>query len=450
MTTLETLDGRLLQAQRPAGAVYGSPGGFLPSVFPPMWSDGERLGPHSHLRNFETIYRSQPVVAAVVDKLARRIASLPFDNYRLSPDGAREIVEGDSLDTLIDRPMPRCGSSHLLAHIAQSLLIHGNAVVAKVRTSPDLPPDMLWPLDWARLNAYGQLGGTIEWWSTSQFEYQERYIAAEDTIHFAWPSPCGGEIGVSPLEKLGVTVKLDDAVQRHQQAMFDNGVRPSLAVALKSDNVKKEQLDFARERVEAMHRGASNSGRTFFMGANVEVQPLSLNPVEVALIDQRKLNREEVGMVYDLAGPLMNDLEHGTYSNVEELLRSLYRDVIPPWTTLIEQTFNTQLLAVEPAWIDQFLAFDFTEKLKGDPVELATSLKLQVEAGLITRNEARRILNMPPVTDIEADRLTYNANNQAPIDFHRNTEVLVNAASGKEVNPPAAALNSPPPGVNGR
>jgi phage portal protein BeeE len=57
-------------------------------------------------------------------------------------------------------------------------------------------------------------------------------------------------------------------------------------------------------------------------------------------------------MVYDLAGPLMNDLTHGTYSNVEEL-KGLYRDVVPPWTTLIVDTFQAQLL--DPSrrgWID--------------------------------------------------------------------------------------------------
>jgi hypothetical protein len=36
-----------------------------------------------------------------------------------------------------------------------------------------------------------------------------------------------------------------------------------------------------------MHKGPDNSGRTFFMGANVKLQPLSLSPVEAALIEQR-------------------------------------------------------------------------------------------------------------------------------------------------------------------
>src|SRR3954451_3026741 len=104
-----------------------------------------------------------------------------------------------------------------------------------------------------------------------------------------------------------------------------------------------------------MHKGVDNGGKTLFMGANVKIQPLSMSPVEAALIDQRRLNLEEIGRVYDLAGPVMNDLTHGTYSNVAELLIALSRDVLPVWLTLIEQTFQAQLLDPEPAWLDRFV-----------------------------------------------------------------------------------------------
>lgn len=411
MTTLQTADGRMLRAQRPAGA---SIGGLFPTQFPPLWSSGETAD-GGVLRSFEGIYRSQPVLAGAVDKLARRIATLPLAAYQGQPDGTRTATVGDSLDTLIRRPMPRRTTVHLIAHIAQSLLIHGNAVVAKVRTDRDLPPDMLWPLNWPQLNAYGEIGGTIEWWSTAQFGAVERFIRAEDTVHFAWSGPDGGEIGVSPLEKLGVTVRIEDAAQRHQTGMFANGARPSLAIALEQTNPKREALDYARERVEALHGGADNAGRTFFMGANVKLQPLSLSPVEVELIQQRKLDREEIGMVYDLGGPLMGDFEHGTFSNVAELLRSLYRDIVPPWTELIVQTLQAQLIDLEPAWLDRFVRFDFSDKLKGDPGEQAQVDRSDVEGGIRTRDEARAGRGLPPKGGM-ADELTANVNNQRPID----------------------------------
>jgi HK97 family phage portal protein len=414
VTTLQTADGRLLRAQRPAGAGITN-GGFFPQSFPPLWSNGERAEDDAWLRSYEAIYRSQPVLAGVVDKLTRRIATLPLVAYQKTA-GGREATEGDSLDTLLRKPMPRRSTVHLVSHIAQSLLINANSVVAKVRLNgPDEPPGWLWPLDWSQLSAYGQPGGTIEWWSTTQFGGQERFIAAADTIHFAWPGPDGGEIGVSPLEKLGTTIRIEDAAQRHQASMFKNGIRPSAAVSMNDPNATKEKLEYAGEVVKAAHGGLDKAGSWVWLGANATVQPLSLSPVEAALIEQRKLNREEIGIVYDLAGPLMNDLEHGTFSNVSELLRSLYRDVVPPWTELIVQTMQAQLIDTEPAWLDRFVRFDFSDKLKGDPTEQAAVDKSDVETGIRTRDEARDGRGLPPKGGAAAE-LTLNANNQAPVE----------------------------------
>jgi phage portal protein BeeE len=100
-------------------------------------------------------------------------------------------------------------------------------------------------------------------------------------------------------------------------------------------------------------------------GAGVE--QLSMTPVEAALIDQRKLNREEVGMVYDLPGPLMNDLSHATLANVAEYQKALYRDVVPTWTELMVQTFQAQLIDPEPAWLDLMVRFRLLRQAQGRP-----------------------------------------------------------------------------------
>jgi HK97 family phage portal protein len=215
--------------------------------------------------------------------------------------------------------------------------------------------------------------------------------------------------------------------------MFRNGIRPSAAVAVEDEKPTREKLLLAKEFVESAHKGMDKSGSWLFTGANTTVTPLTWTPVEAALMEQRQLSREEVGMVYDLAGPLINDLTHGTYSNVAELLKGLYRDVIPPWTTLIVETLQSQLLDPEPAWLDRLFRFDFTDKLRGDPAEMATSLKTQVEAGLITRNEGREVLGKEPDGNPDdpenpANQLSANLNNQGPIA----------AMSGDGVSPPAS------------
>ena len=419
MTTLQTADGRLLRATRPQGAGFAQGTGWLR----PMWSDGSSDNPDwdGRLKSYETIYRSQPVLAGVVDKLARRVATLPLVAYQKQPDGGRKATAGDSLDTLLRKPMPGRTTVHLIAHIEQSMLIHGNALVAKLR-GPDreAPPVMLWPLDWAQTSAYGQQGGTIEWWSTSQFG-PERFIAAEDVVHFAWPSPSGSEVGVSPLEKLGVTIRVEDAIQRHQTAMFRNGIRPTAAVTVDDPNPTKEKLDRAGAIVKAAHGGVDQGGSWVWLGANTKVTPLSLTPVEVELIAQRRLDREEIGMVYDMAGPNMGDFEHATFANVTEMLRSLYRDRVPVETEMIVQTLQAQLIDPEPAWLDRFVRFDFSDKLKGDPTEQAMVDKSDVEAGIRSRDEARDGRGLAPMGGT-AGELTANVNNQAPVESMGSTQ----------------------------
>jgi HK97 family phage portal protein len=426
VTTLQTADGRLLRAQRPAGSSLS--GGF-PAVFPPMWSDGERMpnaltdGLDGRLRSFDRIYRSQPVLAGVVDMIAFRAATLPFGAFTANADGSRDpVARTDSLATLLRRPRPRASTVHLLNHVFTSLFVHGNALLAKLRTTgdPDQSPDMLWPMDWSQITAYGEQGGDIEWWGTFQFGQAELFARAEDTIHFAWPGANGGPIGISPLEKLGVTIRLEDAAQRYQTANFRNGNRPSNVISFSAD-VKGEKLERNLKVIEALHKGVDQAGKTLALSGDNKIAPLSMTAVEASLIDQRRLDREEIAIVFGLSGPSLTDSTNSALGNVKERFTAFYRDVLPPWATLVVETFEAQLLDPEPAWMNRLVRFDFSDKLRGEPRENAEKLKIEVEGGWRTRQEARYETGLKPNGDPDdpdnpANQLTLNANNQASID----------------------------------
>jgi HK97 family phage portal protein len=392
----------------------------MPSTFPPMWSDGERYpnaatdGLDGALASFDRIYRSQPILAGVIDMIAYRAATLPLEPFTPKADGSRDPVpQSDSLATLLKRPRPRTSTVHLLNHIFTSLFVHGNALVGKLRTNGETV-DMLWPLDWSHITAYGEQGGDVEWWGTTQFGSTELYAKAEDTIHFAWPGPDGGQIGVSPLEKLGVTIKLEDAAQRYQTANFRKGNRPALNIAFES-GLRKEAIDRNLAVIKALHGAVDQVGGILATTGDTKVNQMSMTAVEASLIDQRRLDREEVAIVFGLSGPSLTDSTNSALGNVAERFRAFYRDVLPPWATLVVETFEAQLLDPEPAWMDRLVRFDFSDKLRGEPREQADTLKILGEGGFITRDEGRKELGKPPKGG-NADELTVNANNQATIN----------------------------------
>lgn len=428
MTTLRTADGRLLRAQAPSGSGLGS-SGLFPSSFAPMWSDGERMpnaatdGLDGWLVSYEKIYRSQPVLAGVIDLIAYRASTLPFGAFTVDRNEARTAIpRSDSLASLLRRPRPRASTVHLLNFIFTSLLVHGNALVAQARTTgePDGLPDMLWPLDWSQISAYGEVGGDVELWGTTQLGGEELFLDVDKTLHFAWPAPSGGQIGVSPLEKLGVTIKIEDAGQRYQTANFRNGGRGQHVISFEKD-LKDDQLQRVRAALKAFHGGVDQAGNSLLLSANAKAYTLAMSAVEVALIDQRRLNREEVAIVLGLSGPSLTDSTNSALGNVAERFRAFYRDVLPPWTTLAVETFEAQLLDPQPAWMDRVVRFDFSDKLRGEPRENAEKLKMEVEAGLRSRNEGRKEIGLPPEGDPDdpenpANKLTANVNNQAPVD----------------------------------
>ena len=291
------------------------------------------------------------------------------------------------------------------------MLLHGNGVLAKSRDERFGPPTRLWPLDWRHLTAHARKGGPIEYWATTQFD-ERATVEADDVVHFRWEPP-DGQIGVSPLQQLGVTVRIERAAQRYQEGYLENSARLPGAlelpqgVTLEPDERDQMRADFLR-----LHGGGPNAGLPAILPDGVEYKELAgANAHEADLINQRKLTREEIGAVYKVPQPLLGILDRATYSNIAELHRMLYTTVLGPWLTLIEETIQAQLIDPEPAFSGLFVEFDLAEVLKGDKTKEIAALKLAVGMGLMTLNEARQVQNLPRYDLDWADKPLIPANN---------------------------------------
>lgn len=417
MGTLVLADGSLMPV---------APGG---GVRPTMQVSGRRNvalsdgtdGPR--VVSFEQIVETQPAVAAVINKLLRQVATLPLKTYTRNSQNERERVIDHAADRLIREPAPRRGPVHLKQWMARAALVHGNSLLAKYRgDGVDRPPTGLLPLRWPYVSAYATTGGPIEYWGTTQTG-DWRWLPIEETLHFAWESGAG-ELGVSPLAQLGVTIHLEDAAQRYQAASLRNGARPSGAVVTPADaKIDEDERKEMREDLEAMYAGVDNAFRVALLTGGADWKPMSFSANEAELMESRRVNREEIAMVYDVPPPMIGDLTHGTYSNVEELHKMLYVTVLRPWLTFFEETLHAQLIAPEAEWLDEgiFYEFDMGEVLRGSRSEELAAAVQAYSDGLMTLNEVRKLLNLPPIGDPEdpanpANKPMLKANNMAPLD----------------------------------
>jgi HK97 family phage portal protein len=372
---------------------------------------------------YEMIAETNPNCAAVANKLVRLLATLPVKVFdRPSSEDAPEEVRTHPLSKLLNEPAPRRGQTYWKQGLARSALIHGNGLIAKWRgPSKTGAPQALLNVAWPWCAAYAPLGCPVEWFSTFQTGMQ-RFFSVEDSVHLAWESQDLHGLGVSPLKPLAETVKLDDALRRYQNASMTNAARPSAAVVPPEGYAYKgKEKDDLRAELIRMHAGVDNAMKTALLAPGFDIKPLGFTAVEAEVIAARTLGREEFAMVYDVPPPMIGDLTHGTYSNVEELHRILYVTTLRPWFKLIEETLQRQLIDEEESWSnDVYVQFDLEDVLRGNRREEIDAASEAFNNGLKTLNEAREMIDMPPVNpkkDPEdwANTPHIQANNLRPI-----------------------------------
>lgn len=364
---------------------------------------------------YEQVYKSQPFVYAIVQKLVYGIARNPLKVYEYLPDGeSRSRVRAHPLAQLCRRPFTRGSEFALKAHLALDLHIYGHALLLKSRPAVGAPPTELWPVPWKHVQVESDERGPIGYSITVNGALYP--VGPEDVVHVSLPG------GISPLLSLRGTVALEEAAATFQREALANGVSGG-RVVFKTDQAINEQAS-ARLRVELerLYAGAENAGRFAILGNGLDAKSLTISAADLALIDQRKLSREEVAAAYDVPLQLIGVGEKATYGNVAEYRKALY-DAIAVKLTLIEDALAAQLVDTEPAWDGVFVEFDTGDLLRPDPEARARAHMLTLQAGVTTVNERRRLENLPPIDDPVADAVFVPVNMAPTGEASRSEEV---------------------------
>lgn len=422
MTTLQTTDGALIKAHPDAPRQLTRAGRrSLPTSSVPLRSYESHhvqlisAGGQRRVVSYAQLYASQPWVFTVANKLARTMARVPLKVYELDSQNDRRRVTSGPLVDLLSRPLPRRGPVNLKQWMALPVLVHGNALLAKVRREPGGPPTGLLPLRWQHVRDHVFTdGGPVEAWETDQFG-EKRFIDAAETVHVAWES-VDGNLGISPLQALGVTIRIEDAAQRAQTGMHENGWRQSTLITFPADvELDDDDLEEMEAHVRDTYGGADQAGAIGFLTGGADVKSFSMNADEAQLIEQRRVAREEVCAAYDMPPPIVGILDKATYSNIDTQRRMWLTDTLGLPLTLLEETIQAQLIDGEPAFEGLFVEFDLSGLLRGDPLAEIQAIREAVATGVLTPLEGRRILNRPPKGQPGEDDLYLPVNNLKPL-----------------------------------
>lgn len=372
--------------------------------------------------SYACLYADQLWVGTCVDRMLTWSVLVPLKTYRrVGPDGERQRVRPGEhpLADAIASPWPGAGPVQLVQHLLGPKLVHGNGLT-RVESGPG--DTLRFAIkDWRSLrpvreNPTARWPGPIVGWLERDAFGEEHGIPLDETMHISHWSPLG-PLGVSPLRMLGVTLQLEDAAQRWARSTLARSFRPSGVVEideayLKLDETDQQTLyDATAKRLRSLYGGADQAGTPPIFPPGVSWKDAAPSTaVEVRLLEQRRVNREEAAAVYQIPAPMVGILDKATYSNISTLRQVAYTDGLAPPLVTIESVINARVcreLLGEP---DLFVEFDFSGVLRGDKLREIQAIREAIAAAVLTPNEGRDVQGRKRSTDPAADMLYGNQN----------------------------------------
>lgn len=271
-------------------------------------------------------------------------------------------------------------------------LLHGRAI-AVIDRDEMARPAALYPVPTADtrverhnglLRYYVRLAGRNEWVS----------LRPDEVLDILWMTD-DGVTALSPIQYARNTMGLSLAVQQYAAKFFANG--GNLGGLLKlppgmDDDAVKAFIKSWRTN----YTGAKNSYKLAPIPAGMEFQQLGTDPEKGQMLDTRDHQVLEICRIFGVPPHKVFDLSRATWANIEHSQIEWAQGTLLPWTVRWEQEADRKLLLQrERPTLET--KFNLDAVLRADSETRTRTLAAEIASGMRTINEARRVLDLPPV-----------------------------------------------------
>ena len=346
------------------------------------------------------LYNSQDNLAAVVNFLANSIAQLPLKVYVRDGDDDRKRDRDSNAAKTLWRPNSDQTEYEFIRALLVEYYVFGCVYVWVL---PDADSESgqqirIIPTDWVtnteKTTSYGPgkitvtgTAGTIE-------------IPRTEFVRFSMYAPGNPGGYVSPISALRQTLEEQIQAGRFRRELWKSSGRLNAQIVRPKDvqpwseETKKRWIEAFRE---AWGANGSRAGSIPLMEDGMEIKTFNASFKEQQWVESVKLSREAVAAAYRINPSLVWHSDTQTYASSKDNARALYAECLGPDLQMLQQRINSFLLPMIGAAPGTYVEFDLTEKLKGDFEQRASVMQSSVGGPWLTRNEARRDNNLPPV-----------------------------------------------------
>ena len=328
---------------------------------------------------------------AAVNLVSNSIAMMP---WKFKDDENNELPKSNYLYHLFDNSI--ITRYNIIKNVVKDIILYGNGFIYIERDDETGQPKTLHysPANQTKI-LYDALNNKLYYYN---FTYLDRIDDGTNYLHFYMNSD-NGFIGKGVLKYAYNVLDIASVIQNATSSYYSTAGQQFGIVSpngpLPEVGNQQKQLDKLVQKWEEAQMKA-NKGTVFFP-SDLKFTPMTNTAKDSALIEAREYNAVEVGrFICNISPVLLGDLRHLAYNSLTESQREFVIHSLAPIVTMIEEQCNKKLI-MPSKHCKQFVDLDETSILANDTEKQANEVTTLTNSGIITPNEARKRLGLPPV-----------------------------------------------------
>ena len=202
----------------------------------------------------------------------------------------------------------------------------------------------------------------------------------------------GSVMGTSRIEEVKQTLGLAKALDEFAARYFSNGANAGGIIEFPG-NLTQEQAKDVVEAFEAGHKGLRKSHKPGVLSGGAKFTKVGSDAEQAQMLQSRQFAVEEIARVFRVPPSMIGLNTPGamSYASVEHNAIQFVRYSLTPLITAIEEAHNRLLPG------EAFLRVNMDGLLRGDSSTQAQVFSTALQAGYMSVNDVRTIMDMRPV-----------------------------------------------------
>ena len=348
-------------------------------------------------------YENNAIAFRCINEISQGAAGVRLKLFR----GKLTVDDHPILD-LLERPSPTKGYVELFESLYSFLLLSGNSYL--IGSGGEGPPKELYCLRPDRVKIVpGQMSlplsydYTINGKVVSQYEVDQ--TTGESAVkHFKLFHPKHDHLGLSPLVSAATNIDSHNLTNVHNVSLLQNGARPSGAVIFKPKDETGSSVQLSDSQraqiikdMESRFSGTGNAGRPMLLEGDFSFQQMGMSPKDMDFSVLKKMSAIDIALCFGVPAQLVGIPDAQTYNNMPEARLALYEETIIPILRRIQSDLNEWLTPKFGDGLRLEYDIDSIPAMAESRKRVFESVVSGVNAGILTRNEAREKLGFDPI-----------------------------------------------------